>query len=277
MLLMAEEKCNSAKRRAVLKQVGTAGLISFSALSGNAMAESTDQSRSARGQKLENALSNVSQYLILESDLTITVESEQAKAGEVSGFDRRVAKDFATLNNELAENNFRSIGDSSVRSKQVKRLMRRFEPYFERIATGKATTGAIGSTSKTLSHKWSDDVTPLDGGCGGTREDPHPCPNRYWATDSWSSKSEVKDHLKSAGYHQTAEYAAYQTDIDWTRVVSAYSCSGGPFRKQALIQKQNGKWTYNTQSPEPNPEVHGYVWPTVDWGTYVEWWHRNYC
>jgi hypothetical protein len=274
---MAEEKRNSAKRRTVLKRVGTAGLISLSVSSGSAIADSTNQSRSARGRKLETALSNVSPYLVLESDLTITFESARAKTDGVSGFDRRTAKDFANLNNELANSNFRSIGDSSARSKRAKRLVSRFEPYFEQIATGKATTGAIGRASKTLSQQWSDGVTTLDGGCGGTRDDPHTCPNRYWATESWGSKSKVQDHLRSEGYHETAEYAAYNTDIDWTKVVDAYNCNGGPFRNQAIIRKQNGEWTYNTQGPEPNPEIHGYIWPSVDWGTYVEWWHSSHC
>lgn len=274
---MAEESQCSPNRRTVLKRIGATGLVSLSLSSGSAIAESTARSYSTRGQKLERALSNVSQYLVLDSDLTITVELERAKAADVSGFDRRVAKDFANLNNELVESDYRSINDPSLRSKQAKRLVRRFEPYFERIATGKTEVESIGRASKTLSQEWSDDVTTMDGGCGATREDPHPCPNRYWAANSWSSKSEVQDHLKSEGYHETAEYAAYDTDIDWTKVVDAYNCSGGPFRNQAIIRQQNGNWTYNTQGPEPNPEIHGYVWPSVDWGTYVEWWHSNYC
>jgi len=274
---MSKEKQRSARRRTILKKIGTTGVVSTSLLTGNVMGKSNEESRQTRGLKLENALSNASQYLVLNSDLTITVELERAKKAGVSGFDRAVAKDFARLNNELAEEDFRNIGNSTVRSEQAQQLIRRFAPYFERIAAGKVDTKSIGRRSKQLDQKWSNEVTTMDGGCGGTRDDPHPCPNRYWATQSWSSKGEVKDHLKSEGYHETAEYAAYDTDIDWTKTVDAYGCGGGAFRNQALIRKQNGEWTYNTQGPEPNPEIHGYVWPSVDWGTYVEWWHSSHC
>ncbi|NEU58908.1 hypothetical protein [Halorussus sp. MSC15.2] len=271
------DRQTSEKRRTVLKQVGAASLTSVALWSGATAAESASQSRSNRGRRIENALSTVSDYLVLDSDLTITVEEKRAEEDGVTGFDRRVAEDFASLNNELAEIDFRSINDPSARSKRAEQLFRRFEPYFERIATGEATGKSIGRASKRLRQQWSGDVTTMDGGCGGTRDDPHPCPDRNWVSDSWNSKSEVQDHLKSEGYHQTAEYAAYGTDIDWTKVVDAYGCSGGPFRNQAIIQQRNGEWTYNTQGPEPNPEIHGYVWPSVDWGTYVEWWHSNHC
>lgn len=274
---MSKESQSSMRRRTVLKRAGAPSLISCYLSSGSALGETPNRNRSKRGQKLERALTRASDYLVLNSDLTITAELNRAKADGVTGFDRRVAKDFTTLNNELAENQFQSVNNPDARSKRAEQLIQRFEPYFQRIAKGKATTESIGKASKTLSQQWSDDVTTMDGGCGGTREDPHPCPNRYWATDSWSSKSAVKNNLKSDGYHETAEYAAYQTDIDWTKVVSAYGCGGGAFRTQALIRQQNGNWTYNTQGPEPNPEIHGYVWPSVDWGTYVEWWHSNYC
>ncbi len=39
--------------------------------------------------------------------------------------------------------------------------------------------------------------------------------------------------------------------------------------------RQGDCWTYNTQGPEPNPEVLSYIgsWPYFSWPGYVRWWH----
>lgn len=110
----------------------------------------------------------------------------------------------------------------------------------------------------------------------GTRQHPAPCPQRVESGVYFFTREEVITHLEGLGYHRTANYAGGSSGNDYSRVVSS-ACGGGSFREQAIIHQREPCWTYNTQGPEPNPEVLGYVWPRLGWPGYVRWWHLHFC
>ncbi len=57
---------------------------------------------------------------------------------------------------------------------------------------------------------------------------------------------------------------------DYAKNVNAFGCNNGELRSQGLV---TGTYTYNSQSPEPNPELLSYIWPVWWWGNYVLTWH----
>lgn len=113
--------------------------------------------------------------------------------------------------------------------------------------------------------------------CGGFRN-PSPCPGRAQSNLFFASEAEVMAHLIDLGYHQTATYAGGGSGRDYTLPLS-HACGAGTFRTQAIVfQLQSGCWTYNTQSPEPNPDFRNYTArPFPGWVGYVAWWHFFFC
>lgn len=111
------------------------------------------------------------------------------------------------------------------------------------------------------------------------RQNPAPCPTRVESGRFFPSEQEVRQHLESLGYHQTAGYAGGGTGRDFTRFVAYPGCTtNGAFRDQAIYRQEGACWTYNTQGPEPNPEFLSYIpWPYFSWVGYVRWWHLNFC
>jgi len=112
------------------------------------------------------------------------------------------------------------------------------------------------------------------------RQNPAPCPTRVESGRFFPSEAEVRQHLESLGYHQTAGYAGGGSGRDFTRTVSYPGCSSASaFRDQAIYRQEGQCWTYNTQGPEPNPEFLSYLgdWPYFGWPGYVRWWHLTFC
>jgi hypothetical protein len=81
------------------------------------------------------------------------------------------------------------------------------------------------------------------------------------------------------GFHETEDYVNQYSGVDtsYTKWVSAYDCNYAAFRTHGIIFESENGWLYRTQTPEPNPEVYDYVWPTAEWATYVYWWHTEFC
>lgn len=113
--------------------------------------------------------------------------------------------------------------------------------------------------------------------CGSFLNPTH-CPPRVESGLTFSTEAAAKQYLLAQGFHLTARYASRRSyGIDFTQVVTDPDCGTGPFRNQAQVYKQGDCWTFNTQGPEPNPEVLSYVWPYGAWPGYVYWWHMRYC
>ena len=145
--------------------------------------------------------------------------------------------------------------------------------FFEKVQGGDENNNGAQLELSTSCQWW--DINCV---CDGGYNDPHPRPPWIYRHGGYSTKAEVGDHLINGhGYHETAYYASYSYGVDYTKVVSAYGCNWGPFRSQAFVSRDsNGvTWGYSTQSPEPNPEILGYIWPAPWWGPYVQWWHEN--
>lgn len=112
----------------------------------------------------------------------------------------------------------------------------------------------------------------------GSFLNPTTCPPRVYSGISFSTEDAAKQYLLAQGYHQAARYASWGGfGIDFTQVVTDPDCGTGPFRNEAVLDKQGDCWTFYTQGPEPNPEVLSYLWPYAAWPGYVLWWHRRYC
>ena len=114
-----------------------------------------------------------------------------------------------------------------------------------------------------------------------------PCPRRVDSPLTFKSQKDVQDYLKKQGYHQTDGYAG-GSDRDYSlpifnRGVPAQKgkvpalLADYAYRTQALIFPKNSSWRFNTQTPEPSPEVFRYIPPAKWWAIYVHWWHLNYC
>ncbi len=183
-------------------------------------------------------------YVTVNPDYSLTVDKTKARRVGVSKKAIELATEIVKLNNEVVANP--DLFMKPIAPSQLKKVESAFAQLNE-IA------------------------------CGGGPNKPHPCPK--WATVSpiWKSKQAVINYLVSVGYHKTADYASNYNADDYTRCVNAYGCSGCKFRTQAIITGQNNKWGYKYQTPEPNPEILSYIWPAYWWGTYVRWWHLNYC
>lgn len=274
------DKSNITRRR-VLQSIGVSSVlvgapVASAAATGNEGGAS-EEDQESDGEAIESALLAMAEYMTLYSDNSLETDFEQAKKDKVSESTIQIGRDFEELHNLTIE----SVSEDSFldQTEEKTKLQKRFEPYFTLVAEGDAER-IIPATTEEGSALNPEGITTLDGGCGGTREDPHTCPPYNWTSNGpWDSKGDVQDYLSNNGFHETAGYASgYGGDgQDYTEVVDAYGCSGGPFRTHALIRQRDGDWSYKTQTPEPNPEIAGYIWPTVNWGTYVEWWHTNHC
>jgi len=111
----------------------------------------------------------------------------------------------------------------------------------------------------------------------GTRRNPDPCPDRIESGQFFCMEGDVIQHLLSLGYHKTAGYACGFNPYDYTLVIE-HPCGHGRYRSQAIVDLLESElWTYNTQRPEPNPEILSYIPPYASWPGYVNWWHRHYC
>jgi hypothetical protein len=121
----------------------------------------------------------------------------------------------------------------------------------------------------------------------GSFSNPTACPARIPSNECFPTDDAAEQQVISLGYHRTADYAGGTSGHDFTLVVPDPTCGSGPFRSQAIVHQLEDLWTYNTQGPEPNPEIFGsvpgeadendYDWPYFWWGTYVFWWHTFFC
>lgn len=270
------DKSNPVRRRSVLR-----GIATTSALSGVATTVATADGRGAgrpTGREIERALLVTADHMTFHEDNTLSVDDVRARSDGVSPRRVRTATKFETMHNLLID----SLGsaESPSQSDRYRGLQSWFEPYFQLVASGKATKRVQPGTAESGSALNRDVGTAVDGGCGGTTRDPHDCPPYVPTADGpWGTKSAVQDVLVGKGFHETEEYVnQYDGDgTSYTKWVSAYDCLPGSFRTHGIIFQVESGWLYKTQTPEPNPEVYDYLWPTAEWPNYVYWWHTEFC
>ncbi len=150
------------------------------------------------------------------------------------------------------------------------------EPFFQRVVEGDVEIGddqemeSVPDSAVTRNH------------CS-SRAAPARCPDRVTSSRRYATRGEAVSALLRLGYHKTPNYACLSNKNDYSVGTYAAGCSNqGAFRTQALILEPNqdrNYWTWQTQTPEPNPEVLSYIWPHLAtwWVSYVRWWHYDYC
>ena len=102
--------------------------------------------------------------------------------------------------------------------------------------------------------------------CGGAPWNPQPEPDVFLRYSSLGASN----YLVYNGYHVVAFYATTAYGNDYAKETNAFGCNNGEMRMQGLVQTTN---TYNSQGPEPNPEIHSYTAPIWWWDGYVIAWH----
>ncbi len=102
--------------------------------------------------------------------------------------------------------------------------------------------------------------------CGGAPWNPLPAPQVYLLYTIGSAV----DYLLGDGYHQVPIYASGNYGNDYAKEVNAYGCYRGEMRMQGIVQTYN---SFNSQGPEPNPEILEYTAPVWWWDGYVIAWH----
>jgi hypothetical protein len=90
--------------------------------------------------------------------------------------------------------------------------------------------------------------------------------------------------LRAAGYHRTWLPGQAYDDRDWTRAVQYAGVPmstghaptrAGAYRYHARVASDWRSYTVQgTPTPEPNPEVHSYFWPSWWWYRYSWWYHQ---
>lgn len=255
---------NNAKTRVRRYVLGITMLVlPFSmALAANIALASSAAMQNSEGDMMAKAFKAATPYITISEDRTVNFNVGEAQKGGLDKAAIDLVKDYVKLQNQSMKELAKGKSTTSV----DKEMFERFKPFFERVATK-----GLGDIPASIPA--AGDISIMATACGGSSDNPHPCPP--WNNSGWftTTHANVVARLLYIGYHKTAAYACGDNPEDYSVVVSAYNCSNGPFRKQAIIFGSGASWSYRTQSPEPNPEVFSYVWPAYWWGGYVSWWH----
>ncbi len=253
------------------------GLLALLALMSLAFASQT----TADGKDIAVAMKAVAPYMKMQKDYTVVFDESAARKAGIDAATAAVGRDYAAFHNPLMAS-IRKNGIYDAKPDPV--LAARFEPFFQYVAE----TGDIGLTAVTAARAesllFSSEPKTLrkvlfQTACGGGRSRPHSCPARAESGVYRNTLADLSSYLRSNGFQITRPPGCgYGCTTDFTRWVNAYSCSWGSFRTQANARQVGNRWTYSTQTPEPNPEIFHYIWPAYPWwGSYVQWWHQSYC
>ena len=241
--------------------------------------------------EIYHAFNVMEEYVIYDEGKNIKFDIKAANDPNVTQLDIDIALDFAEHSNNIINASIGPTGKTNEEHTDNTELRYALEAF----EAGKfkalfEETGPAGSTqeiqsasfgvsqiqivfdaSKTIPVHHSAQGTA----CGGGFEDHHALPPIIPVGD-YDTISDAKSSLISRGYHMVDSYASGTYTWDYAKNIAAYGCSDGEMRSQALIRQSGGEYYYNSQSPEPNPEVLGYSWPAYWWGPYVFYWHYIY-
>ncbi|MEP0824649.1 MAG: hypothetical protein HRF40_04120 [Nitrososphaera sp.] len=209
-------------------------------------------------------LTELEPFMTVNEDKSVTFDSKAARKEGITAEDIRVGQEFVDMQNEMMQ----VVKKEGMDSPNIDRAkVKKFERFFLAVANGNRSSAESGEATAQA----SGDV------CGGSQSNPHPCPLWQESRVYRSSEQAITEYLWAQGFHRTLQYASYGNPYDFTEGCDAYGCSSPIFRTQAIIYQSGSQWTYRYQTPEPNPEIYDYVWPVYWWGSYVQWWHENYC
>lgn len=236
-------------------------------------------SLASEGQASERDLrKHLSQYLATLSEFVdertgtqqfLTIKAKQAG---LSPDAIAIGRRLVNLNNQIVQAN-RIGSEPRINNNQFAEL----DSLFSTLARSELVKSKPLDNDSNRNHVYA----PPQGGCGGFL-DVTPCPPIIESGRFFASKADVTNHVLFLGYHHTPRYATtpagFANQIDFTLVVSKAGCdSASAFRNEVVIRQEAECWTYNTQGPEPNPEILSYIWPYKLWPLYVYVWHRVLC
>ena len=266
-------------------------------------------------EEIERAFEVMEEYAVYDADKNITFDTVNAAADRgVTQRDIDVALDFAVHSNEIV-NAARARGSGpdgpgTGGAELLREALQRLEgERFRNLFGGgggwpaatadlappvrpghppvQAAFGAFGAAygaseaAGAAAHGTGRSPTGSASACGGGMSDPHrwyeagthpPAGNGtfdgYRAAKAWAYAN---------GYHMVSAYATENRFYDFARTdtTAPGGCDSGQFREQAIMTIDETGAKFRIQRDEPNPELAGYVWPRVWWGSYTYWWHET--
>ncbi len=243
-------------------------------------------------QEINHAFRVMEPFVIYEENKNIEFDTSAIKDPKITQKDIDVALDFAIHNNAIMNATVGSVGKVNELGTSNVELERALQEFQSGKFKALFTNFAIGSTNDITPAYYDylqtpivtvfgiDSIVPIhhgapDTACGGGFNDPHTSPPIVASID-YTSLVKVKSLLVSNGYHVVALYATFSYGMDYAKGTTYHGCSNNEMRSQAFIYKGENGYYYNSQSPEPNPEVLIYSWPAYWWGPYVALWHAKY-
>lgn len=245
---------------------------------------------------IEHAFSVMEEYVIYDNDKNISFDLPSAlRDDSASQLDIDIASEFAIHSNRIINATSGSLTQTNeleANNIELVRALQELEEGRFRSMFGDKV-GPMGSTSGIMPvlDEQADALTSFalaspenalqeasyrarsqSTVCGGSFQSPNPEPpaiRKRW----FSSEGGAERYLTNNGYHRVPQYASANYVNDFAKTTSAYGCSNGEMRSQAVVFQSGNYWRHSTQSPEPNPEILSYDWPVYWWGAYVAWWH----
>jgi hypothetical protein len=211
------------------------------------------------------ALDSVSPYVTIDDKKFGELDVKEAKANGVSEEDLKIAKEYLRIQNKLIKN----IHDNPDKYMDVEDPEEaKFKKYHEQARK-------IGNGNISDEH-FLNFLLPVADALGCQTSN-HPDSTTTYE-DTFSTRNAAVLGLPG-GYYPVPEYASNEEHHgnDYADWVVAYGCADGVFRNQIVLHDQGSYWQHvHEENPsEPNPQVLEYLWPTWDWGWYVEEWHDN--
>lgn len=268
-------------------------LLSLVSLFSSAHAIQLPESNSQTG--IIQVMSEIEPYLKLNLDKTVHFNSSSAK-GKLSEKSFEMGKVYERFHNSMIYAIDKH--QKPFQTEQDKKDLKIFEPFFLAVQkTGALTTKDLINTIPKISNSEivpkgslklqkgdsinfspESNMKTISFACnGGSMEKPAYCPAWQFATNQYTTQAAAATALKQMGYHNTFFPGCgwnYPCSVDYTSWLSVNGCFWGVFRSQAITYQSGAKWKIKFQSPEPNPEIKSYPWPSTWWGPYVVYWHQ---
>ena len=211
--------------------------------------------------------------------VTFVLNDGPARAAGISDETLALLKETVAFQNALlAESRRSGVMDITLLDvdlndyPKVKAFMDRTDAYHDSRERSRGSSAGVSGRSGD-----GDSSVPEGAHQCGNRD--FPVPNREPDQDRRTGDGER--FFANNGYHQTARYARvhYFAQPDYTKSRDLYGpygyCAAPMFRYHGWI---NGPNSFTIETPEPNPEVRGYIsdWPYFTWPRYVIWWHGRF-
>ncbi len=243
-----------------IKTILFASLIAALILPFSAMDFAEAKSMKYEATEVSDAIKAITPYVALNED-GIAEFTVKKNAIPLDKRTIKIASDYIELQTSYSK---QSKDHPQKRTSIDKDLVDKFSKFIEDVKQKKVKSE---SPAKISGFNWIlPEAFAWGEVCGGAPWNPQSKPPVY---ELYTSEGAV-NFLLGDGYHLVEQYASLNFGDDYAKVISAFGCGNGEMRKQGLVTGQND---YNSQSPEPNPEINSYSAPVWWWDGYVFIWH----